>query len=145
MDVPRRPTQHSTFPTWKNRGILCILPAERLHACRPLTDLRRCGMLPSMALRHIFRCGAVAAALVLALGSLTVTGVEGDSHPRNVGVPVPGVARQAGTPQAGARVERFEIPATDEGLPGTGPIRRYDWLRELWRERRSAWDAQREQ
>jgi lysophospholipase L1-like esterase len=35
--------------------------------------------------------------------------------------------------------DRFTIPATDEGLPGTGPIRRYDWFLNLWRERRSAW------
>jgi lysophospholipase L1-like esterase len=35
--------------------------------------------------------------------------------------------------------DRFEIPATDEGLPGAGPIRRYDWFRRLWRDRRSGW------
>jgi lysophospholipase L1-like esterase len=34
---------------------------------------------------------------------------------------------------------RFQIPASDEGLPGTGPIRRYDWFRALWAERRAAW------
>lgn len=34
---------------------------------------------------------------------------------------------------------RLEIPATDEGLPGAGPIRRYDWFRKLWLERRAAW------
>jgi lysophospholipase L1-like esterase len=34
---------------------------------------------------------------------------------------------------------RFEIPATDDGLPGTGPIRRYDWFRNLWRDRRTRW------
>jgi lysophospholipase L1-like esterase len=34
---------------------------------------------------------------------------------------------------------RFAIPATDEGLPGAGPIRRYDWFQRLWSERRSAW------
>jgi lysophospholipase L1-like esterase len=34
---------------------------------------------------------------------------------------------------------RFEIPATDDGLPGQGPIRRYDSFRTLWAERRSAW------
>src|SRR5579872_3825677 len=33
----------------------------------------------------------------------------------------------------------FEIPATDDGLPGAGPIRRYDWFRNLWSDRRSAW------
>lgn len=33
----------------------------------------------------------------------------------------------------------FEIPPTDEGLPGAGPIRRYDWFRNLWKERRERW------
>ncbi len=35
----------------------------------------------------------------------------------------------------------IEIPATDEGLPGSGPIRRYDWFKNLWRDRRSVWAA----
>jgi lysophospholipase L1-like esterase len=38
----------------------------------------------------------------------------------------------------------FAIPATDEGLPGAGPIRRYDWFQKLWRERRAMWAQQRE-
>ena len=38
----------------------------------------------------------------------------------------------------------LEIPATDEGLPGAGPIRRYDWFRDLWKSRRSEWVKQRE-
>lgn len=33
----------------------------------------------------------------------------------------------------------YELPADDTGLPGAGPIRRYDWFRKLWTERRSAW------
>ena len=37
--------------------------------------------------------------------------------------------------------DRFTIPATDEGLPGAGPIRRYEWFQGLWRERRSEWAA----
>ena len=36
----------------------------------------------------------------------------------------------------------FEIPASDEGLPGQGPIRRYDAFRKLWAERRAAWGRQ---
>ena len=36
----------------------------------------------------------------------------------------------------------FEIPATDEGLPGAGPIRRYDWFRNLWQKKRSGWADQ---
>jgi lysophospholipase L1-like esterase len=34
---------------------------------------------------------------------------------------------------------RWEIPATNDGLPGAGPIRRYDWFRKVWTERRAAW------
>jgi len=40
---------------------------------------------------------------------------------------------------------QFEIPATDDGLPGAGPIRRYDWFRKLWQDRRSKWAARAEQ
>jgi hypothetical protein len=35
--------------------------------------------------------------------------------------------------------EHYAIPATDEGLPGDGMIRRYDWFKKLWSERRIAW------
>jgi lysophospholipase L1-like esterase len=41
--------------------------------------------------------------------------------------------------------DSFAIPATDEGIPGAGPIRRSEWFQKLWRERRSAWAARREQ
>lgn len=34
---------------------------------------------------------------------------------------------------------RFAIPATDADLPGAGPIRRYDWFKKLWQEKRSRW------
>lgn len=34
---------------------------------------------------------------------------------------------------------RYAIPATDDGLPGAGPIRRYDWFRKLWQDKRSGW------
>jgi lysophospholipase L1-like esterase len=34
---------------------------------------------------------------------------------------------------------QFAIPATDDGLPGAGPIRRYEWFQRLWIERRSDW------
>ena len=37
------------------------------------------------------------------------------------------------------------LPATDDGLPGAGPIRRYDWFQGLWNERRSAWAKRIEQ
>jgi lysophospholipase L1-like esterase len=36
-------------------------------------------------------------------------------------------------------LSKFEIPETDEGLPGDGPIRRYDWFRDLWKSKRSTW------
>ncbi len=34
---------------------------------------------------------------------------------------------------------RFLIPATDDGLPGAGPIRRVEWFQRTWTERRSSW------
>ncbi len=46
---------------------------------------------------------------------------------------------QAATGQAPAQESKFQIPATDEGLPGAGPIRRYEWFTKLWAQRRAAW------
>lgn len=39
----------------------------------------------------------------------------------------------------------FAIPATDEGLPGAGPIRRYEWFQNLWQNRRARWATNIEQ
>ena len=47
----------------------------------------------------------------------------------------------AQAPAAPPPTDRFAIPATDEGLPGAGPIRRYDWFQNLWRTRRAALDV----
>ncbi|MDB5389744.1 MAG: multifunctional acyl-CoA thioesterase and protease and lysophospholipase [Planctomycetaceae bacterium] len=41
--------------------------------------------------------------------------------------------------QEKAAAAAIELPATDEGLPGAGPIRRYDWFKGLWNQRRAAW------
>lgn len=49
--------------------------------------------------------------------------------------------RAQDTKQAPAE-SRFRIPDTDEGLPGSGPIRRYDWFRKLWLEKRTRWASQ---
>ena len=39
----------------------------------------------------------------------------------------------------------WELPDTDAGLPGAGPVRRYDWFRKVWNERRGAWAGRAEQ
>jgi lysophospholipase L1-like esterase len=36
-----------------------------------------------------------------------------------------------------ATSDRFTLPATDDGLPGAGPLRRADWFQQVWRQRRS--------
>src|SRR5436190_15463187 len=43
-------------------------------------------------------------------------------------------------PTASAQVDaKLQIPDSDDGLPGAGPIRRADWFKKLWAERRTAW------
>lgn len=39
----------------------------------------------------------------------------------------------------------FQLPATDDGLPGAGPIRRADWFKKLWVQRRAIWARQAQQ
>jgi lysophospholipase L1-like esterase len=36
---------------------------------------------------------------------------------------------------------KFVLPATDDGLPGAGPLRRQDWFQNVWRNRRSKFAA----
>ena len=50
-----------------------------------------------------------------------------------------GAAETAPAPAAPA--SRFPLPATDDGLPGAGPLRRFEWFQKLWTERRTAWAA----
>jgi lysophospholipase L1-like esterase len=56
------------------------------------------------------------------------------------GLAFTGAAQQS---PGAAVADTFAIPATDDGLPGAGPIRRYDWFQKLWRDRRTAWAADR--
>ena len=53
-----------------------------------------------------------------------------------VGAPLHGQANSSAS---------LELPSSDDGLPGEGPLRRYDWFRNLWKERRSQWAARAEQ
>ncbi|GAA5509315.1 GDSL-type esterase/lipase family protein [Novipirellula caenicola] len=39
------------------------------------------------------------------------------------------------------RASRFQLPATDQGLAGEGPLRRYDWFQNVWRKRRETFAA----
>jgi lysophospholipase L1-like esterase len=50
--------------------------------------------------------------------------------------------RQAKAPQT---TDAFALPATDENVPGAGPLRRAEWFQNLWKTRRTAWAARREQ
>jgi lysophospholipase L1-like esterase len=50
--------------------------------------------------------------------------------------------RQGGASQG---AEAFALPDTDENVPGAGPLRRAEWFRNLWKTRRAAWAARREQ
>jgi lysophospholipase L1-like esterase/poly(3-hydroxybutyrate) depolymerase len=46
---------------------------------------------------------------------------------------------------APSRPSVTELPETDTTLAGDGPIRRYDWFRNLWKNRRAEWNARRQQ
>ena len=46
--------------------------------------------------------------------------------------------------QVGAAGPRYDLPATDEGLPGEGPLRRYEGYANGWRTRRAKWAERRE-
>jgi hypothetical protein len=56
----------------------------------------------------------------------------------------PGETSRAESPsQVSVAEARYELPATEEGLPGEGPLRRYEGYVNGWRTRRARW-AQRQ-
>lgn len=42
-------------------------------------------------------------------------------------------------------IQKFDLPETDEGLAGEGPIRRYNWFQNIWRSRRTTFSKAAEQ
>lgn len=41
--------------------------------------------------------------------------------------------------------KQFLIPETNEDMAGEGPVRRYDWMKQVWQRRRATFDSRREQ
>jgi len=54
-------------------------------------------------------------------------------------IPVPTATASAITPAPTKTNSSIDLPQTDEGLPGAGPIRRAEWFRQLWSERKTHW------
>ena len=79
--------------------------------------------------------GAAASCFVLA--ALAAPAVAQVAAP-----PAPAQAPAPATAPTPPNLDRFAIPATDDGLPGTGPIRRFEWFQTLWKQRRSVWATQ---
>lgn len=42
-------------------------------------------------------------------------------------------------PSGDAAASKYALPASDDGLPGAGPVRRFDWFQKLWLQRRTQW------
>lgn len=38
--------------------------------------------------------------------------------------------------------DKYALPTSDEGLPGEGVVRRYDWFKNLWESKRTSWGEQ---
>jgi lysophospholipase L1-like esterase len=70
----------------------------------------------SCLIPFVQRCFRVIGPLAILLPALLVTGCVSSRKP----------------------TARFELPATNDGLPGAGPITRGEWFSRLWRERRQA-------
>lgn len=57
----------------------------------------------------------------------------------SIALVIPGRSSAADNTPTPAPDPHFQIPTTDDGLPGAGPIRRYDWFKTLWAQRCSTW------
>ncbi|HEY4245674.1 MAG TPA: GDSL-type esterase/lipase family protein [Lacunisphaera sp.] len=80
-------------------------------------------MLPRASL--VSRLAIVAFSFLLLLASLFTSGCVSSNRPA----------------PASYTAASFSVPATDDGLPGTGPIRRADWFQKTWHDRRTSFAA----
>lgn len=47
--------------------------------------------------------------------------------------------RDANAERQQTKSKSLEIPSNDDGIPGNGPIRRYEWFKNLWLQKRTQW------
>jgi lysophospholipase L1-like esterase len=87
--------------------------------------------------------GAVAAGclLISSVPAAAQVAAPATASPTQQGAPQP-AAPPPSVAAVSAPADRFAIPPTDDGLPGTGPIRRMEWFQNLWKQRRSQWATQ---
>ena len=76
--------------------------------------------------------GAMLAAVCIATGLLSHA-VQAQQAPTTASTDAPG------------HTSKYSLPETDDGLPGSGPIRRYDWFQKLWLKRRTEFAAEADQ
>lgn len=55
------------------------------------------------------------------------------------------LAQETAAPAQASPAATLALPETDDGLPGKGPIRRYEWFQKLWNQRRGVWAQRVEQ
>jgi lysophospholipase L1-like esterase len=94
---------------------------QRQHSCVAAPRYIRTLFTVLTPIRPLSRQAAVVAGLSLLLAALFTGGCIS--------------TKPAATTYSAAS---FEVPATDEGLPGAGPVRHADWFRKTWRERRQS-------
>jgi lysophospholipase L1-like esterase len=101
------------------------------------------GYSPRMHLDWSDLRGAVAAGclLISSVPAAAQVAAPATASPTQQGAPQP-AAPPPSVAAVSAPTDRFAIPATDDGLPGTGPIRRMEWFQNLWKQRRSQWATQ---
>jgi lysophospholipase L1-like esterase len=81
----------------------------------------------------------------IAFAALLLAGCTSAPVEKNAAAPAAATPATSAPSAPAPTAARFEVPATDEGLPGIGPVRRYDWFKNLWRERRTRWAGRVEQ
>ena len=54
-------------------------------------------------------------------------------------IPAPTATQSAITPAPTKTKSSIDLPQTDDGLPGAGPIRRAEWFQQVWIERKTSW------
>jgi len=88
---------------------------------------------PVWVLRQFAPCSSVLAGFLVLCCSKSSHTVTPTRQPE------PTVTQAAYTPVSTNTKSSIDLPKTDEGLPGAGPIRHAEWFQQVWNERKTYW------
>lgn len=125
---------------WSQNGVLAVfLPVLLLYSAATYRWIEMPGQRLMRRIDPKRMMLVIRLVVVAALAAFAVDRLSDGAPPAT-----PGDAGGEAKPKPAEAFTDFTLPASDEGVPGEGPLRRHDWFQDLWARFRAEWAAERD-